>query len=481
MIEVRPIIFVIGLLLCVLATAMLLPAAIDIYDGNDDWRTFVGAAMMTLFFGGIFLAISDQQRDGSLDLRQTFLLTVASWLILPAFAATPFVGLGLDYTDAFFEAMSGVTTTGATILTQLDGLPRGVLLWRSILQWIGGVGIIMMAIILLPFLRVGGMQLFQTESSAQSEKVLSRSYDLVVFITWIYLGLTLACALIYFLFGMSGFDAFCHAMTTVSTAGFSTHDDSLGFFKSPAIEWTATFFMLAGALPFVLYFHLLRGRFVSIREDPQALTFLAFISGTTLLVTLWLTEVQDRNLMESLRDSMFHVVSVVTGTGYAVEDYGAWGVGALGFFLLLTFIGGCAGSTTGGIKIYRFQVAWIIGRTHLINLLSPHRVVVPTYNGRRLPEDVPFSVLAFLAIYLVSVGMVTLALTGIGLDFVTAISSSATAISNVGPGLGPIVGPKGTFATLPGSAKWIMSFAMMLGRLELFTVIVVLRPEFWRS
>lgn len=481
MIQLRPIIFVVGLLLGLLAAAMLLPAAIDVYDGNDDWLTFVGAAMATMFFGGMFLAISDSPGEANLDLRQTFLLTVASWLVLPAFAATPFVGLGLSYTDAFFEAMSGVTTTGATVLTQLDGLPRGVLLWRSILQWIGGVGIILMAIILLPFLRVGGMQLFQSESSAQSEKILSRSFDLVVFIIWIYVVLTLCCAVLYFVLGMSGFDAICHAMTTVSTAGFSTHDDSLGFFKSPGIEWTATFFMIAGALPFVLYFHLVRARLGSIRRDPQALTFLLFIGLASLAVTFWLIEAQDRAFLEALRDSMFHVVSVVTGTGYAVEDYGAWGVGALGFFLLLTFIGGCAGSTTGGIKIYRFQVAWIIGRTHLINLLSPHRVVVASYNGRPLPEDVTFSVLAFLAIYLASVGLVTLALTGIGLDFVTAISSSATAISNVGPGLGPIVGPKGTFAILPASAKWIMSFAMMLGRLELFTVIVVLRPEFWRS
>ncbi len=481
MIELRPIAYVIGLLLSLLASAMLLPVAMDLYDANDDWRTFLGAAMLTFFFGGILLAVSHEGGKVDINVRQAFILTVGSWIALPAFAATPFIGLGLSYTDAFFESMSGMTTTGATVLTQLDGLPRGVLLWRSILQWIGGVGIVLMAIILLPFLRVGGMQLFQKENSAQTEKIVSRSFELILFISWIYFGLTALCAAVYASLGMSAFDAICHAMTTVSTAGFSTHDDSMAYFNSPAIEWTAVIFMLSGSLPFVLYIQFLRGDFGAFRRDPQALVFLQFVVFVGVTMALWLAHEQNRNFLDSLRAAIFHVVSIMTGTGYAAEDYGSWGVGALGFFLMLTFIGGCAGSTTGGIKIYRFQVGWLIGRTHLINLVSPNRVVVPTFNGRRLPADVPFSVLAFLAIYLASVGLITLALTSIGLDFVTAISSSATAISNVGPGLGPIVGPSGTFATLPASAKWILSFAMMLGRLELFTVIVVLWPGFWRN
>ncbi|MEL6374215.1 MAG: TrkH family potassium uptake protein [Pseudomonadota bacterium] len=480
MINFKPIVYVLGLMLCTLSAAMMFPVGVDIFQGNDDWTTFLGASMLTVFFGVAFLAVSMEERAFNLDVRQAFLLTVMSWTLLPMFASTPFLALGLAPADAFFEAMSGLTTTGATVLTKLDGLPEGVLLWRSILQWIGGVGIVLMAIILLPFLRVGGMQLFRTESSVQAEKIVSRSFTLITNIIWLYVALTLICAIAYAFLGMSRFDAICHAMTTVATAGFSTHDASIGYFNSPGIEWTAITFMLLGALPFVMYIRALQGDVRAPLRDSQVWVFLAFVSLTALSVALWLSHNQERAFFDALRASMFHVTSIITGTGYAAENYGAWGEGALGIFLLLTFVGGCAGSTTGGIKIYRLQIAWKIGRTHLMHLVSPHRVVVPSYNGHRLPADVPFSVLSFLAIYLITVGLVTVALTAIGLDFVTALSSSATAVSNVGPGLGETVGPDGNFSALPQTAKWILSLAMLLGRLELFTVIVVLHPDFWK-
>jgi len=469
------------MLLCVLAAAMLLPAAIDIADSNADWMVFFAASLVAFFSGGLLLLVNYDEQPVQLGLKEGFALTTASWIMIPAFAAIPFVGLGLGYTDSFFEAMSGITTTGATVLSGLDKLPRGILLWRALLNWIGGIGIIVMAMVILPFLSVGGMQLFHSESSDRDDKVLPRAIELVTASAKVYLVFSLSCAAIYALLGMSFFDAICHAMATLATGGFSTHDESLGFFKSPGIEWAATFFMTMGGLPFVLFIKLAHGDRTPFWRDAQVRGLLVFLLGVTLVMTLWLSSTRSLPLGEALRLTAFHVTSIVTTTGFATANYQLWGPFAVGVFFILTYVGGCAGSTSGGIKIYRLQIAAIITRRHLQQLISPHRIIPLSYNGRRLPADVPFSVVAFLVIYMGSVGIIAVALSAMGLDMVTAISSAATAISSVGPGLGPIVGPDGNFASLPAAAKWLLAFAMMLGRLELFTVLVLLRPEFWRS
>ncbi len=481
MIKVRPILFVLGLLLCILAAAMVLPAIIDVADNNPGWQVFVASALMTFFIGGLLVVAAYEDTAVQLGIKEGFLLTTLCWLLLTAFSAVPFVGLGLTYTDAFFEAMSGLTTTGSSVLVGLDQLPRGILLWRALLQGVGGLGIIAMAIIILPFLRVGGMQLFHAESSDRSEKVMPRALELMMAIAGIYLILLLACISAYVFFGMTIFDAVCHALTTVSTAGFSTHDASFGFFQSPALEWVCIVFMISGALPFVVYIKAARGQASAVWGDTQVRGFILFLISIWAIVTFWLVATRDISVMEALRAAAFNVTSIITTTGYSTEDFTKWGTFAVGLFFILFFFGGCSGSTTGGIKIYRLQVAGMLTRSHFLHLISPNRVVTLVYSGRRLPDDVPFSVVAFLAIYMATIGVFTVVLSAMGLDFVTALSSATQAVGNVGPGLGDHVGPGGSFSSIPLAAKWVLSAAMLLGRLELFTVLVLLRPEFWRA
>lgn len=481
MIHFRPILFAIGLMLATLSAAMLLPALVDLADNNSDWRSFFGAAMFTFFIGGLLVLMTYQDGSVQLGVKDAFLLTTLSWVVLCAFAALPLIGVGLSYTDAFFEGMSGLTTTGSTVLTQLDALPRGVLLWRALLNGIGGIGVIAMALLILPYLRVGGMQLFHTESSDNSEKIMPRALELVAATAGVYVGLIFVCAVVYGLLGMSLFDAVCHALATLATGGFSTHDSSFKFFQSPAIEWSATLFMVTGALPFVVMIQAVRGAPRALWRDEQVHGFLSFITVLTLVLALWLAMTRGVDFASALRLAAFNVTSVVTTTGFMSDDYTMWGPFAIGVFFLLTFVGGCSGSTSGAIKIYRLQVAGLLTRRHFTHLISPHRIVTLSYNGRRLPQDVPFSVVAFLAIYMATVGIFTVLLSGMGLDLLTALSSAAQAIGNVGPGLGNIVGPSGNFATLPAPAKWVLALAMLLGRLELFTVLVLFRAEFWRT
>ncbi len=394
MIEPRPIVFIVGLMLCMIAAAMMLPAVVDVADGHEDWRIFFGAAVMTFFVGGLMVLVAYDDRPIQLGIKEGFLLTTVSWLAVTIAAALPFKLLGLGFADSFFEAMSGITTTGATVLVGLDKLPRGVLFWRSLLQGLGGLGIILMAILILPFLRVGGMQLFQTESSDRSEKIMPRANELTKSITGIYMGMFACCGIIYALLGMSVFDAVCHALSTVSTAGFSTHDDSFGFFRSPALEWVCVFFMILGALPFVVYIKTMHEDRAAIWRDSQVQGFLSFIAVVSLTLSVWLVLTREITLVEAVRVATFSVVSIVTTTGFAVEDYTTWGTFSVGLFFLLKFVGGCSGSTTGGIKIYRLQVAGMLTRSHFLHLMSPNRVITLMYNGRRLPNDVSFSVVA---------------------------------------------------------------------------------------
>lgn len=481
MIQLRPILFSLGLMLCTIAAAMLLPAAVDLADGNGAWKTFLASSVFTFFIGGLLVLVAYEDRPARLGVKEGFLLTTLSWVLIAAFAAVPFVGHGLSYTDAYFETMSGLTTTGSTVISGLDKLSRGILLWRALLCGIGGLGIVVVAIIMLPFLRVGGMQLFQTESSDKSEKILPRAFELMMATAGVYLALIVACTMAYVFFGMTMFDAICHALPTLATAGFSTHDASFGYFASPYIIWTATLFMALGAMPFVVFIKVARGQPFVLSQDTQVRGFVVFLISVSVILATWLTATRDIAFLDALRAAAFNVTSIVTTTGFASEDYTLWGPFAVGLFFLLTFVGGCSGSTSGAIKIYRLQVAGILTRSHFLHLMSPNRIVTLMYNGNRLPADVPFSVVAFLAIYMTTVGLFTVLLSALGLDFVTALSSSATALGNVGPGLGPIVGPSGNFSSLPAAAKWALSFEMMLGRLELFTVLVLFRPEFWRA
>lgn len=479
MISIRPVLNVLGFLYVGLATAMLIPAIVDVAQKNADWQAFVFSALLTGMFGMLLsLAMGGSLREG-LDTRQTFILTTLSWATLPAFGALPFLWLGVGYADAVFEAVSGFTTTGSTVLTGLDSLPPGLLVWRSIMQWMGGVGIIVMAIVLLPFLRIGGMQLFQSENSDRSEKIVSRSVELIRLLGLAYVFLTVLCIVAYLATGMELFDAFNHALTTIATGGYSTHDLSFGYFKNPASSWVAIVFMIIGALPFVLIVQALRGQPLLLWKDPQVRALLGFLALVSLTLTVYLGVNMQFAFDEALLKASFMVVSIVTGTGYALGDFSQWGAPVVGIALFLMFVGGCTGSTTGGIKVFRFLVFFGTVRAHLRRMVRPNRIMSEEYAGTRLTPELSFSVLAFLVVYMGSVGIITVALSFFDLDLVTAISAAATSVGNVGPGLGPVIGPAGHFAPLPDGAKWLLSLAMLVGRLELFTVLVLLDPDFW--
>ncbi len=478
---IRPLLLVIGILLTTLGLAMLIPAAVDFALGEQGWPGFALSSAITLFLG-VGLWISNTQWATQLTLRQAFILTTLAWVVLVAFAALPLhlSQMGLSVTDSVFEAMSGLTTTGSTVMTGLDIAPPGVLLWRAILQWLGGVGIIVMAIAVLPMLQVGGMQIFHLESSDRSEKILPRINQIIVAIAGVYAGITLLCAFSYLLAGMSLFDAVAHSLTTVATGGFSTRDASLGAFDSVAVDTVATVFMVAGSLPFAIYLLALRGRVTPFVTDPQVKVFFAIL---LVLITV-MTAHQIANGInapgDALRYASFNIVSVMTGTGYATTDYGAWGSYAVTVFFFTMFIGGCAGSTSCGVKIFRVHVLWAAAEAEVRQLIYPRGVFRPRYDGTALAPDVISSVTCFLFLFLALLALTSILLGLIGLDTVTAVSAAGTALANVGPGLGPVVGPSGSFADLPDTAKWILSVAMLLGRLELFTVLVLFTPGFWR-
>ncbi len=480
--DFRPIFLVIGVLLATLAAGMLIPAAVDAFSGNPDWQVFVVASGLT-FFVGLAMALTSHTGGMRFNVRQAFVMTTLAWVILTLFAALPFVfsELNLSFTDAYFEAMSGITTTGSTVITGLDRAPPGILLWRAILQWLGGIGIIVMAIAIMPMLRVGGMQLFRMESSDQSEKALPRAAQIASALAVIYAVLTLIWTGAYWMAGMSGFEAAAHAMTTIATGGFSTSDSSVAHFDSAAIDFIATGGMLVGGLPFLLFLKTLQGDLEAIPRDSQVQWFAAIVFLAITVTSGWLWLGSGFEPFQALRYAAFNVVSVITGTGYATSDYGLWGSFSIPIFFYLMFIGGCAGSTTCGIKIFRFQVLYAAARTQLYHLLQPHGVFIPYYNRRPIPEEVITSVLSFFFIFGVCFALLAIGLGMLGLDFITSVSGAATAISNVGPGLGPIIGPAGTFQSLPDAAKWLLSAGMLLGRLELFTVIVLFTRAFWRG
>lgn len=478
----RPVFLANGMLLLILGLAMLIPALLDLLVDNIDWQVFLAAAFLTTVAGG-GLALTSRGSEGQLTLRNAFVLTTTSWLVLPAFAALPFAfsELELSYTDAFFEAMSGLTTTGSTVITGLDFAPPGILIWRALLQWFGGIGIIVTAIAVLPTLGVGGMQLFRLESSDSSEKVLPRAAQLAGTIGVLYVTLTALCALAYWAAGLSGFNAAAHAMTTIATGGFSTSDGSIGHFNSVAVDYIATLFMIVGSLPFLLYFQALRGRPLLLWRDSQVRWFLITTGILVATMSLWQYFENDAPADDAVRFAAFNIVSILTGTGYATADYGLWGHFSVTVFFFIMFIGGCAGSTSCGIKIFRFQVLYATTRTQVERLLRPHGIVVAHFNRRPIPEPVMDSVMSFFFLFAMTFAVLALLLSQMGLDPLTALSGAAAAVANVGPGLGDIIGPAGTFKPLPDEAKWLLSAGMLLGRLELFTVLVIFTRSFWRD
>lgn len=474
--------YTLGLLLLVLGVIQFIPAFTDLYYGDSNAKAFFIGSGLCLFFGGLLYSIN-QDAPAHITTRQAFLLTTLSWLSMAFFGSIPFYisDLNISFTDAFFESMSGITTTGATVLSNLDGQSHGVLLWRSFMQWIGGIGIIAFAIVFLPYLRVGGMQLFKTESSDSSEKLMPKMANIVYSLIGVYWLLTIICMLTYHFLGMSWFDAINHAFTSIATGGYSTHDASFGYFQNPALEMACAFFMLLGGLPFLLYLKLLIEKKFVFWQDEQFRALIKFLFFVIAAFSTWVYFNLDFTWADSLRYTTFNVISVMTTTGYATTDYMLWGNAAIMVFFFITYMGTCAGSTSGGIKIIRIIIAFRFLKSQINNLIYPHGVFQVKYQGRPVDTRVSTSVLAFLSFYVGLNVVLTLCFALTGLDFITAISAAASAIANVGPGVGDVIGPAGNFSSLSDTAKWLYCAGMLLGRLEILSIVVLFYSEFWKD
>ena len=478
----KTVFFAIGLLLIILGTFMLIPFFVQfIYDENNN--VFLSSASITVFIG-ILLVLANLEENRKLNLQQAFLLTTLSWLSIALFGSLPFLlsNLNLSFVDSFFESMSGITTTGSTIITNLDAAPKSILIWRAILQWLGGIGVIVMAITILPLLNVGGMQLFRMESSDTTEKILPKTREVTLTISIIYITLTFVCGMAYQMAGMNIFDSIAHSMTTIATGGFSTYSKSIGHFQNARIEIISIIFIILGSIPFIAYIKFVKGEKKIFFKDIQirGLIYILIFSISLMFIYLLFSN-KEYSFLENLRISSFNVVSVLSGTGYVTDDFSSWGNFPLIFFLLLMFIGGCAGSTTCGIKIFRFQILARFMLNQLKKLIYPHGIFSLKYNNEKISNTFIYSIMTFIFLYFFIFFILATLLSLNGLDFITAISGSASAISNVGPGLGSIIGPNGNFSDLPTFSKLSLSFGMLLGRLELFAVLVLFFPSFWKN
>ncbi len=475
----KTVFFTLGILQIILGIFMLIPVIIQFFYNEID-SSFFGASLVTFIFGMLFF-LSNLDHEKKLNLQQAFLLTALSWLSIAIFGSLPFVfsDINFTFTNAFFESMSGITTTGSTIISNLEYMPKGILFWRAILQWLGGIGIIVMAITLMPIMNVGGMQLFKISNNDSSEKILPKSKEIALRLIYIYLGLTVLCALSYKFLGMNIFDSLTHSMTTIATGGFSNYNESIGFFDSFLIEISAMIFIILGSLPFIAYIKFLNGDKKILFSDIQIKTFIKIIIFSIIILSTYLAF--NESIKIDIRSILFNVISILTGTGYVNAQFDGWGGFPLILFLALMFIGGCAGSTTCGIKIFRIQILYSFISNQLKKIIYPKGIFILKYDQNPVDNKFISSIISFIFMYLVIFFIITALLSLTGLDFITSISGAATSISNVGPGLGPIIGPNGNFSSLPDISKWILTLGMILGRLELFAILVLFLPSFWRN
>tara|TARA_B100000886_G_scaffold231064_1_gene161309 strand:+ start:5660 stop:7108 length:1449 start_codon:yes stop_codon:yes gene_type:complete len=478
----KTVFFLIGILLIVLGASMLAPYSLQIIF-RENSHSFISASFVTIFIGVLFV-LANLEREFKLNLRQTFLFSSLAWIMVALFGSLPFLlsTQNFSLSEAFFESMSGITTTGATIISDLDNSPKSILLWRAIMQWLGGIGIVVMAITILPLLKVGGMQLFKMEGPDSTEKILPRTIEVATIIISTYIALTFLCGFFYWTFGMSIFDSVSHAMTTIATGGFSTHNDSIGYFNSSNIEIVASVFIILGSIPFISYLKFAQGNKKVFFQDVQIKGLIYLLALSIFVMFLYLIFINyESNLFDKIRISSFNVISILSGTGYVTDDFGLWGKFSLIFFLLLMFIGGCAGSTACGIKIFRLQMLLIFLKNQIKKIISPNSVIILKYNNQKISDDFINSVIIFIFTFLFIFLIIAMLLSISGLDFITSISGAASSISNVGPGLGDIIGPNGNYKNIPDISKWILSAGMLLGRLELFAVLVLFFPSFWRN
>lgn len=478
---VRPVFHTLGFLILLLAGFMLVPAVIGYYADDVNWRAFVKGAAITAFIGGTLAFTYKDSQSPKLSLRQAFLMTGLGWGAMAFFSALPFlmVSQSFSLTDAVFESMSGVTTTGATIIKDPSTSGAAILSWRSLLHWLGGIGFVVMGLSILPYTRSGGMQLFRSESS-EGTKSVARISQMANSILYTYILLTLACFFAYKIAGMGRFDSFIYALSTISTGGFSSHPASIGIFQSAAIEGVATVFMLMGALPFALYVGQITRR-AKLLFDSQVQWFLGIWAGLTALLAVYLILWNGMDASHAIHIASFHIASFITGTGFFVEDYRLWGAFPAALLLFIMTIGGCAGSTTCGIKIFRLQMLWAVFVSQMRELIQPRGVFIPRYGDKVVSKDVLVSAMGFLFMFSLSFAVLCAILSFSGIAFTDAISGAIACISNGGTGIGPIIGPNALYESLNAFVKWSLIIGMLLGRLELFTLLILFLPMFWRD
>ena len=482
MFDLKPIALVSGPVICAVGFFLFIPLITEIIYKSESWQDYAVPILLYLIVGGS-LVITNRNVDLKISLKEAFVITVLSWLLLTFLCAVPFLytEINLGIVDALFESMSGVTTTGATTLSNLESLPKGILIWRAFLQWLGGIGIVVIALFILPFLRIGGMQLFHLEGDDPYDKTLPKISSVIKKIFVIYVTLTVTLIFLYYICGMLPFDAISHSFTTISTGGFSTYDSSFAFFNSDKILLVAIIFMILGSLPFLVLVQTSKKNLFAIFKDHQVRVFILILFIAILLIFYFANNYIDGNYLNKVITVSFNTISIISGTGYVSDNFEYWGNYASVLFLILMFIGGCAGSTTGGLKIFRFQILFKYINLHLKKMLKPHSIIASRFNGRTVNETTYESVMSFFFLYILTFFTSALLLSFSGLDFLTCISAAASTISNVGPGLGPIIGPDGNYGILDSYSKIILIATMFLGRLELLTILVLLLPSFWKD
>ncbi len=480
--DLRPALFIIGNLLVFFSIYMLIPAIVDLYYGGNDWVVFVTISSLCFFIGlNTSFVFKNDKKD--IGILQAFTLTLLCWVTLTFVGCLPFLlgSSNLDFVDAFFESMSGITTTGATVMVDLENISSSLLIWRSMLQWLGGIGIIVIAIAVFPVLKVGGMQLFKTEFSSRDDKVLPRTKTIAAGIGLVYFGLTFVCFLSLVVAGMDIFDAVAHSMTIVATGGFSTKNMSIGHFDSILIESVSIFFMFISALPFIILFQLLKGKFLIFFKNSQIQFFFITVFFLTLLVTFWLQRYYEVSFLQAFRISIFSVVSVTTGSGFSTYDFSTWGSFISLIFLFFMLMGGCSGSSSCGLKIFRMQILLTNAISLIRKIIQPRGVFIPSYNTKAIDNEILSSVTGYFFLYIFTFGVLTLILSFDELDIITALSGSAAALANVGPGLSEAIGPSGNYSGISNFSKICLTIGMLIGRLELYPILILFSPEFWRN
>ncbi|MDC0058044.1 potassium transporter TrkH [Pelagibacteraceae bacterium] len=480
--DFRPILNILGLLLCIESFALLIPMLFDFINNNQDWKQFFFISCLT-FFIGLVLYVGFKKEKMKINLRQAFLLTILSWFVIALFGSLPFIysSSSLSFTNAFFESVSGITTTGSTVISKLDDLSEGILIWRSLLQWFGGIGIIVLAIAILPTLQIGGMQLLHMEHDDPYEKTLPKINKFIFEISILYVSLTILCFFSYYLFGMNAFDSLIHCMTTISTGGFSNKTQSFNYFNSYYLENISVIFMILGSLPFVIFIRFIHDKKISIFKDDQIKLFIFLLFSIIVITLIWLKYYLNIDWFQALRLTTFNITSILTGTGFTSSNYNNWGGFGLIIILMIMFIGGCAGSTTGGIKIFRFQILFRGVILQIKKLTQPHAVFLMKFNRKTVTENTYTSIISFFFIYVLLFILSAVILSFLGTDFLTALSASASAISNVGPGIGEVVGPNGNYSSINNIGKWVLAMTMLIGRLEIFTILVLFSRNFWKK